>query len=355
MKAFDIEMLFLAFVIAWLSGLFLVPLVRKVAIRLGIVDRPNRRKIHTSPTPRVGGLAIFLASILGALPFLDNERKVLGIMIAGTIIFVTGLLDDILDLKPNIKLAGQIIAVTFLFFFQVRIDFITDFLAGQGIIILGFFSYPITILWVVGLTNTINLIDGVDGLAGGIVFIALATLLAVRLIAPQTQDPLLIKNVLIIASAMMGSLAAFLKYNVFPAKIFMGDAGAYFLGFMVASLSIAGAAKGSIILPLVVPIIALGLPLLDVVFAILRRFVNRVSIFQADKEHLHHRMLKMGFSQAETTRFFWMVSVCFGLLAILSSGLTHKGAGVIVTIAFIGMIFASAVFFLRRYHEKRKE
>ncbi|MBF0409604.1 MAG: undecaprenyl/decaprenyl-phosphate alpha-N-acetylglucosaminyl 1-phosphate transferase [Candidatus Riflebacteria bacterium] len=344
----------LPFVIAFVSGLLLFPVVRKTAIRMGIVDRPNRRKIHSVPIPRVGGIAIFVASILGALPFLDNEIKVIGMLAAGTFIFITGLLDDVMDLKPNIKLAGQIVAVTILFFFNVRIDFVTDFFAGEGLVALGLFAYPITILWVVGITNTVNLIDGVDGLAGGVVLIALSTLLAVRMIEPQTQEPLLMKNVLIMTTSLMGSLAVFLRFNMFPAKIFMGDAGAYYLGFMIASLSIAGAAKGSILLPLVVPLIALGLPVLDVIFAIARRIINHVPIFQADKEHLHHRLLNIGFSQKETTKFFWMVSICFGLLAILSSGLAHKGVATTVTVLLVIMASVATRFFLKRYHAERK-
>ncbi|MBF0501652.1 MAG: undecaprenyl/decaprenyl-phosphate alpha-N-acetylglucosaminyl 1-phosphate transferase [Candidatus Riflebacteria bacterium] len=339
------------FMIAWIAGLMLVPLVRRVALRLGLVDRPNRRKIHVHPIPRVGGIAIYLASCLGALPFLCDSEKIRGVLIASTFIFMVGLLDDILDLPAKVKLAGQIIAVLLLFLFHVRIDFITDFLSGSGHIALGLLAYPLTLLWVIGLTNTINLIDGVDGLAGGIVFIALATLLAVRLITPHTQDLEVIKSVLVLTAAIMGSLLAFLRYNVFPAVIFMGDAGAYFLGFIVAALAIAGAAKGSILLPLVIPLIALGLPVLDVILTIFRRFLRRVHIFQADKEHLHHKMLRLGFSQADTTRFLWMISTCFGLLAILMSGVSHRGLASMVTLFLVLMLVASAAFFMNRVNK----
>lgn len=348
------KQIFMPFFLAWMGGLLLVPLVRRVALNLGLVDNPDLRKIHTRPIPRIGGVALYITGFLGALPFLSEDFKTMGVMLAGTFIFLVGLLDDILDLPARVKLAGQIFAGMILFFFHVRIEFVTDFIAGEGLVALGFFTYPLSLLWIIGLTNTVNLIDGVDGLAGGIVFIALATLLAVRLATPHTQDPIIIKNVLILSSAVMGSLLAFLRYNVHPATIFMGDSGAYFLGFMISALSIAGAAKGSIVFPLVIPLIALGLPVLDVMLAILRRYFKRVPIFQADKEHLHHKLLKKGFSQADTTRLLWMVSTCFGLLAILTADVNHRGLQSAVAILLACMVVACIVFFLSHANADRQ-
>jgi UDP-GlcNAc:undecaprenyl-phosphate GlcNAc-1-phosphate transferase len=206
---------------------------------------------------------------------------------------------------------------------------------------------------VIGLTNTVNLVDGVDGLAGGIVFIALSTLLAVRLFMPPTQDPELMNNVLVLSASIMGGLLAFLKYNVYPASIFMGDSGAYFLGFMTAALSIAGAAKGSILFPLILPLIAFGLPVIDVFLAILRRYSKKVPIFQADKEHLHHKLLARGFSQKETTRFLWMVSACFGFVAILSADISHRGVQSFAGLFLIIMIILCLAFFMSKGNEKK--
>ena len=341
------------FLISWIAGLLLVPMVRKTALKLGLVDRPGGRKIHKSPIPRVGGIALYLAGLIGALPFLFENTKTLGILSAGTIIFIIGLLDDIMDLPAKVKLCGQILACFLLFFFGVKIEFVTDFIAGKGLVALGLLTYPLTLLWLIGLTNTVNLVDGVDGLAGGIVFIALGTLLSVRLVTPNAQEIELIRNVLVLSASIMGALLAFLRYNVFPANIFMGDSGAYFLGFMTAALSIAGAAKGSILFPLIVPMIAFGLPVIDVVFAILRRFFKRVPIFQADKEHLHHQLLKRGFSQKETTRFLWMVSTCFGFVAVLSADIPHRGIQSFGAICLIIMIFLCIFFFLRKTNEKK--
>lgn len=340
--------------LAWLGGLLLIPLVRSVALKLGLVDRPNSRKIHTRPVPRLGGIAIFLAAFSGSLPFLQFDHKTAGLMAAAVFIFLIGLLDDILDLPARVKLSGQIISCLILFAFNVKIEFVTDFIAGEGLVALGLFTYPLTMLWIVGITNTVNLVDGVDGLAGGIVFIAMATLLAVRILHPHTHDETAIANVMVLSAALMGALIAFLKFNVFPASIFMGDSGAYFLGFMMSALAVIGATKGSVLFPLLVPLIALGLPLIDVLMAILRRYFRNVPIFQADKEHLHHKLIHKGFTQSDTTRFLWMVSCCFGLLAILTSDLNHKGLETAVTVFLVFMVFSCAFFFMRKMGDDGK-
>lgn len=348
------EKILLPFVISCVAGLLLVPLVRRAALKLGLVDRPGGRKIHTKPVPRVGGLAIYLGSLVGALPFLSESIPTFGVMIAGTFVFLIGLLDDLMDLKPKIKLAGQIIGCCILFYFGVKISFMTNFVSGQGMLALGLLTYPLTLLWIIGLTNTVNLVDGVDGLAGGIVFIALATLLAVRLMTPHEQDPQLMNNLLALSASLMGVLLAFLKYNVFPASIFMGDSGAYYLGFMTAALSVAGGAKGSILFPLIIPIIAFGLPIADVVFAILRRYFKKVPIFQADKGHLHHRLLRRGFTQKQTTQFLWMVSTCFSLIAILAADIPHRGIQTAAAIMLVVMVFISVFYFIRNSSNAKK-
>ena len=280
----------LPFCIAWLAGMLLTPLVRRMAMKLGLVERPGARKIHKQPIPRIGGIALFLGSLIGALPFLNDNTATVGVLVSSCFVFIIGLIDDLIDLKARVKLAAQIMACFILFYFGVKINIVTDFISGKGAIPLGLLTYPLTLFWVVGLTNTINLVDGVDGIAGGIVFIALSTLLTVRMMIPQMQAPGLMSNVIVLSASTMGVLLAFLRYNVNPASIFMGDSGAYFLGFLTAALSVAGGVKGSILFPLIIPLIAFGLPVLDVLFAILRRFFKHVPIFQADKEHLHHRL-----------------------------------------------------------------
>ncbi|PKL48041.1 MAG: undecaprenyl-phosphate alpha-N-acetylglucosaminyl 1-phosphate transferase [Candidatus Riflebacteria bacterium HGW-Riflebacteria-2] len=336
------------FILAWLAGTLLVPLVRRIALNLGLVDHPGGRKIHKAPVPRVGGVALYIGGLLGALPFLTDNSETIGILLAGTFVMLIGLLDDLIDLQARVKLAGQIVGCLILLAAGVKIDFVTDFITGKGLVALGLLTWPLTLLWVIGLTNTVNLVDGVDGLAGGIVFIALSTLLAVRLATPHLHEPVLIGNVLVLTASIMGALLAFLRFNIYPAVIFMGDSGAYFLGFMTAALSVAGATKGSILFPLVVPLIALGLPVFDVFFAILRRYSKNVPIFQADKEHLHHRLLQKGFSQRDTTRFLWMVSACFGFVAVLAADIPHRGIQVFSAIFLVIMILLCVFFFLRK-------
>ncbi len=341
---------FLPLLLGLAAGLALTPLVQRVGMGLGLVDRPDKRKIHSRPTPRIGGVAIFIAGFIGAMPFLHTDPKTQGLLIAGTAVFIVGLLDDILDLPPKVKLAGHIIGCAILLSFNIRIEFMTDFISGSGLVQLGWLSIPLTALWVIGLTNTINLIDGVDGLAGGVVLIALATLFTVRVFTPHVNllDILVMKNVLVLTAALIGSLLAFLRFNIYPASIFMGDSGAYFLGFITAALSVAGAAKGSILLPLVVPVIAFGLPILDVLFAIVRRKLSKRPIFQADRGHLHHRLLQLGFTQRDTSRFLWMVSACFGLLALLVSGVPHRGAAYALALILVLLATSCVIFFFSR-------
>lgn len=344
----------LPFCVAWIAGMLLTPLVRRMAIKLGLVDRPGARKIHKKPIPRIGGVALFLGSLIGALPFLKENNATVGILIASCFVFIIGLIDDLIDLKARVKLAAQIMASIILLYFGVKINIMTDFISGQGAVPLGLLTYPLTLFWVVGLTNTINLVDGVDGLAGGIVFIALSTLLTVRMMIPQMQEPGLMSNVVVLSASTMGVLLAFLKYNVNPASIFMGDSGAYFLGFLTASLAVVGGAKGSILFPLIIPLIAFGLPVLDVLFAILRRYFRHVPIFQADKEHLHHRLLKRGFSQRETTRFLWKVSSCFGFVAVLVADIPHKGVNAVAGVGLVFMLYSCITQFIRKTNEHKE-
>ncbi len=349
------EKIFYPFMISAIAGLLLVPLVRRIALKHGLVDRPGGRKIHTKPIPRIGGLAVYVGSMIGALPFLSDSNATMGVMLAGTFVFIIGFIDDLLDLKAKIKLAGQIIACGILFAYGVKISFMTNFLSGEGMFALGLLTYPLTLLWVIGLTNTVNLVDGVDGLAGGIVFIALATLICVRALTPQMQDPVLMNNVMALSAALMGALLGFLRFNVFPASIFMGDSGAYYLGFMTAALSVAGGAKGSILFPLIIPLIAFGLPIIDVIFAILRRYFKKVPIFQADKGHLHHRLLQRGFSQKQTTKFLWMVSTCFSLVAVLAADIPHRGIQTAAAIMLVIMVFLSVFYFIRHVNNAKKQ
>ena len=256
----------LAFMIALGIALILTPAVIAFARQTGALDKPDARKVHVRPIPRIGGIGIyaaFMASILVQLIFADVTPEfmtsLIGLMIGGTIIVAIGIIDDYCDLPAKVKLLGQIFAAAVLVIgFDVRIDVITDPFGDY--IYLEFLAIPATIFWVVGLTNTVNLIDGLDGLAAGVSSIAAVTIF---LVAMEEGIPF----VAMVTAALAGAAVGFLYYNFNPARIFMGDTGSMFLGFMLAGISVVGAVKSAATIALIVPILALGLPILDTTFA----------------------------------------------------------------------------------------
>ncbi|NLC10635.1 MAG: undecaprenyl/decaprenyl-phosphate alpha-N-acetylglucosaminyl 1-phosphate transferase [Firmicutes bacterium] len=293
-----------------LFALILTPFALRLACRIGALDKPGGRKIHKEPKPLLGGLAVFLAfwlSVAIFLPFLGGGRELLGLFFGTTIILVLGIVDDLKRLSYKIKFAGQALAVLVVLLFNIRIQFLN--LPFQGTIFLGAFVIPLTVLWLVGVTNAVNLIDGVDGLASGV-----AAINAV-VIAYLTWGE--IPLVTFMALALAGAVLGFLPYNFSPAKIFLGDAGSLFLGFTLAVLAIMGLTKQVTFTTLLVPVLVLGLPIADTLFAILRRLKNKKPVFQADRGHLHHKLLDWGLSTRQTVLLLYLSSGYFGLSAIL--------------------------------------
>ena len=301
------------------------------------MDAPNARKVHKKPIPRIGGLAIyagFMASIIFvAIKFgLDSEmiKETVGLVFSGSLIVALGLVDDYKNLPAKIKLLGQICAAAVLVWgFDVRIDFVTDPFGDY--IYLEWFAIPATMFWLVGLTNTVNLIDGLDGLAAGVAAIASFTILLIAL----EQNFILVA---VMTAALAGAAVGFLKYNFNPAEIFMGDTGSMFLGFMLAGISVTGAVKSVATIALVVPIFALGLPILDTTFAIVRRLRGGVPIFKPDKGHLHHRLLGVGFTQRQAVLLMYVISALFGLSAIALTAVSYQ-------IAVLILFFVCAAIF----------
>ena len=318
----------LAFMIALGVALILTPAVIAFARRTGALDKPDARKVHERPIPRIGGIGIyaaFMVSILVQLLFVDLTPEymmsLIGLMVGGTIIVAIGIIDDYCDLPAKVKLLGQIIAASVLVIaFDVRIDFVTDPLGD--FIYLEWFAIPATIFWIVGLTNTVNLIDGLDGLAAGGSSIAAVTIFLVAMVT----------------AALAGAAVGFLYYNFNPARIFMGDTGSMFLGFILAGISVVGAVKSAATIALIVPILALGLPILDTTFAIVRRARNHRPIFKPDKGHLHHRLLARGFTQKQAVLLMYVVSALFGLCALALTAVSTQAATLII------LIVAGAVF-----------
>ena len=321
----------LAFMIALGMALILTPAVIAFARQTGALDKPDARKVHVRPIPRIGGIGIyaaFMASILVQLIFADVTPEfmtsLIGLMIGGTIIVAIGIIDDYCDLPAKVKLLGQIFAAAVLVIgFDVRIDVITDQFGDY--IYLEFLAIPATIFWVVGLTNTVNLIDGLDGLAAGVSSIAAVTIF---LVAMEEGIPF----VAMVTAALAGAAVGFLYYNFNPARIFMGDTGSMFLGFMLAGISVVGAVKSAATIALIVPILALGLPILDTTFAIVRRARNHRPIFKPDKGHLHHRLLAHGFTQKQAVLLMYVVSALFGLCAIALTAVSTQAAALIILI-----------------------
>lgn len=329
-----------AFVTALVLAYVLTPSVKKLAIKLGALDKPDARKVHKHPIPRMGGLAIYAGFMVATLISMHMSLEIIGILVGGTVILIVGIIDDMIQLQAKVKLAGQIVAAAILVLFGVQIEWLTN--PFGDLIYFDYLSIPITIFWVVGLTNTVNLIDGLDGLAAGVSTIAALTILLVAL-----QQNFLV--VAVLTAALAGGAVGFLQYNFNPAEIFMGDTGSMFLGYMLAAISILGAVKSAATIALVVPIVALGLPIMDTTFAIIRRYNSGQPIFKPDKGHLHHRLLAMGLTQKQAVLLMYVISGCLGLSAIALTEVNLGFAAVIIlAIVILAVLGAKKVGVLKQ-------
>jgi len=300
--------------------------VKKLAFKLGATDRPNHRKVHQKIMPRLGGLAIYLSFIIGLLIIRPDDPYTFPIVIGSLIIIVTGVLDDVMELSAKLKLLGQLAAALVVVLGGgLDVDFINLPFGGQ--LNFGYFSIPLTILWIVGITNAINLIDGLDGLAAGVSSIALIT---ISLMAFLKGDVF----VLSIALMVLGSTIGFLFYNFHPAKIFMGDTGALFLGYMIAVLSMLGF-KNVTFFSLIIPVIILGVPISDTFFAIIRRIVHKQPLSAPDKSHLHHCLLNAGFSHRQAVLVIYAIAVMFSLAAVIFTMATVWGSLIVVAVLLV--------------------
>jgi UDP-GlcNAc:undecaprenyl-phosphate GlcNAc-1-phosphate transferase len=320
-----------ALLIAWVS----TPFVRKLAILVGAVDAPNHRKVHTRIMPRLGGLAIYVGFVLSYFIIAPATDVALGLLIGGSIVVLVGALDDKYQISPKAKLAGQLVAASVVVSLGIRVDFFyLPF--DDAAVILGWLSIPITVLWIVGVTNAINLLDGLDGLASGVSAIATATMMVMALLMGNYAVALL-------CCVLLGSTLGFLWFNFHPAKIFMGDSGSLFLGFSLATLSILGFKQVTIV-SFIIPLLILGVPLSDTFYAIVRRLVNKTGISVADKGHLHHCLLNMGLGHRKTVLTIYAIAMSFGAAAILLSQTTLWGSMLLlVAILFAIEIGAEAI------------
>ena len=305
--------------IAALVTLVLTPIVRAVATRMGLVDMPGGRKVHTHPIPRLGGVAIYAGFMAAAgvqfvgerffgwgATLIGGDGQLIGALVGMTAIFMLGVVDDVVTLKWHWKLLGQVLAATFVAAMGVQLQFMGNPFGG-GNISLGVLTLPVTVLWIVGFTNVINLIDGLDGLAAGVAAIAGISFLVLANIINMFPAA-------VMAAALVGACLGFLRYNFNPASIFMGDSGAMFLGFTLASIALFGVLKTTAVSVLLVPLLIIGVPLFDTASAILRRWRHQQPIHEADKGHIHHRLLGRGFNQRQT------VLIIYAWSALLAAG-----------------------------------
>lgn len=319
--------LVLTFLTAFILALAFTPVAIKIAPLIGAVDIPkDNRRMHTKPMPRFGGMAIYIGIIGAMLIFMPMDTKLLGVIAGGTLIFIVGIIDDLKGMPAKVKLLCQIVCALILFQFSVRISGMANPFGDGYIVFPWVISLLITVVWIVGITNTVNLIDGLDGLAGGVAFIAS---LCIAYTAYISHYP----TVSIAMLAIAGGALGFLPYNFNPAKIFMGDGGSLFLGFMLAGLSVMTPVKGATMLAMVVPVLVLALPIFDTAFAILRRVVNKRPIMEADKGHLHHRIMAVGLGQRRTVLTLYGISGVMGVAAILMSRDLFIESGLLVIIA----------------------
>ncbi|MBC8081513.1 MAG: undecaprenyl/decaprenyl-phosphate alpha-N-acetylglucosaminyl 1-phosphate transferase [Gorillibacterium sp.] len=293
--------------------LFLVPFIRQAAIHIGFVDLPGNRKIHVHPVPLMGGIAIYVGVVVPMLLYAGWTAQTKTVLVGGTILVITGLWDDWYKTKGKDfpvwpRLIIYLMAATVPLWFGIEI---VGLMGLKSIIYFPqLLAWIATIVWVFAISNMINFIDGVDGLASGIVTIASAALLIAALWQHQQEPGIL-------AAIICGVCIAFLTFNFYPARIFMGDAGAIFLGYSIAVLSVNGSFKSATVLSILIPILALGVPILDTTVVFMRRLLRGGGLHKADKLHTHHMLMRWGLTQAQTVAFMYLIEIAFTLLAVI--------------------------------------
>ena len=342
----------LQYIIVLISTLVLsavaTPLVRFLSFKIGAVDNPNARRINKVPMPTAGGLAVFIAfsvSVLGFLPGIIKHLNVDGVYIhyvlplvlAGGIIIVTGLIDDVKELKPLPKLCGILIAATIIWLWtDFRFDDFKIPFGGPLIHFPGWVSFLLTVLWIVAITNAVNLIDGLDGLVSGVSIISLTTMGIVSYFFLHDSNIFLPLTIFI----LVVSIAGFLPYNYHPAIIYLGDTGALFIGFMIGVLSLQGL-KNSTAVAVVTPMIILGVPITDTVVAIIRRHLSGKKFYEADRMHLHHRLLSMGLTHRGTVLVIYAISFIFSLTSLLLNVSSRLGGVLLMVFLLLGVLILS--------------
>ncbi len=347
-------------------ALVVTPLVIWLARRIGAVDKPGVRSIHTRPVPRIGGIAIYLSSVclIVSLLFLNNGigdhfravwLQVVTLLAAATVIFLVGLIDDLRRLPARVKFMAELLAAAGLCLVGVRIDSLG--LVGGSAVSLGLLSWPLTLLWIVGVTNAVNMSDGLDGLAAGVAAITCGVIAVFAIHGSTIHAGLAQSNdimMALFALALLGGLSGFLFFNFNPAKVFMGDCGSLFIGFTIASSSVMCVTKSETLVGLALPALALGIPIFDTLFSMLRRYLERRSLFAPDRSHFHHRLLQLGLNQRRAVMIIYIATLLaagIGLCMLISDSVS-------VLIVFGGVLLLVLLLFravgVVRLHEVLK-
>ena len=325
----------------------LTPFVKKLAGRVGAMDIPkDKRRMHHDPIPRMGGLGIFIGFLISFLVFGELSTELRGVLIGAVIIVILGIVDDIKTLRALPKFLTQIVAAIVVVAHGCRIEHVLGWELPRWI------SYSASVIWIVMLTNAVNFIDGLDGLAAGVSAISAGSMMVVALLlVPEANAT---ASALVLA-AILGGCIGFLPYNFNPATIFMGDTGSTFLGFMLASMSVFGLFKTYTMISFVVPFLVLGLPLFDICFAVIRRVAKGQSPMHADRGHVHHRLIDMGFSQKQAVMISYLITVLLGISAVV---LTDKGKvrfliflAALVLVGIVGL----QLFIIKNHHKRQEE
>jgi UDP-GlcNAc:undecaprenyl-phosphate GlcNAc-1-phosphate transferase len=309
----------------------LTPLVKKLAVKIGAVDVPkDKRRMHDHPIPRLGGLAIFIGFVVSALFFAQVDKQLQGILLGSCLIVGVGVVDDSHPLGAGIKFILQIVAALIAIWHGVVIQTIANPLPfiGGDYWDFGLMAVPITVIWIVAVTNSVNLIDGLDGLADGVSTIAALTMLIIALLMENLE-------MAVLCAALVGACVGFIPYNRNPAKIFMGDTGATFLGYMLATVSVTGLFKLYAMISFIVPFIILGFPIFDTASAFTRRILKGQNPMKADRSHTHHKLIDMGMNQKQAVATLYMVAGVLGLCAVMivTSGYVKVILSVIALVA----------------------
>ena len=346
-----IAVILLPLVVALVISFLSTPIVKSFAYKLGAIDVPkDERRMHKVPIPRMGGLAIFLGFIISVLLFVEVDDQMKGILLGSVIIVVMGIIDDITPLRASLKFVIQILAALIPVYYGVQITCISNpnLFSDNPYWNFGWLSIPITVIWIVGLTNAVNLIDGLDGLAIGVSSISALTMLAIDMLGAEPQ-------VAVIMAALVGACIGFMPYNMNPAKIFMGDTGSTFLGYILACITIQGLFKFYAVISFVVPFLILGLPIFDTMFAIIRRISHGQNPMAPDRSHVHHRLIDMGLNQKQAVAVLYVISAILGLSAVVLATSGEIKAILCLMALIIVCLIAVRVIFLPHMSDEEKK